>query len=224
MEQITLDSVIRQMKQKVNKEKIAVKVINNPQSIKVIIEGLKSETSHIKFGYEKILRIISESKPQLIYPYFDEYVKLLDSDNNIIKWGAVFTIANLTAVDSGNKFENIFKKYYAPISGPVMITAGNTISVSWKIAFAKPHLAANIVFEILKLKDAKYYIEGKLSPECKNVVCGHAIESFSKFIDKIENKKPVLEFVMEQLENKRSAVRKKAEKFLKKHNDAKLFK
>lgn len=220
MEQkLTLESVIRQMKHKVDKEKIAEKVVKDSQCIKSIIEGLKNETSHLKFGYEKILRIISEKKPFLIYPYFAEYSKLLDSDNNIIKWGAVFTIANLTSVDSENKFEKIFAKYYAPISGPVMITAGNIISVSWKIVLAKPHLVMKIIDEILKIENAKYYIEGKLSPECKNVVCGHAIESFSKFYDKIENKKPVLKFVTEQLKNERPSVRKKAEKFLKKYNN-----
>ncbi|RPI17559.1 MAG: hypothetical protein EHM58_08790 [Ignavibacteriae bacterium] len=217
MEQaITTDLLNKQMKQKADKEKIAEKVIRNPESIKDIVKGLKTDTSHFKFGYEKILRIISEKKPELIYPYFDDYAKLLDSDNTIIKWGAIFTIANLAEVDSEKKFEKIFKKYYAPVTGPVMITAGNIIGISWKIAFAKPHLSKKIVNEILKIQNGNYYIDGKISQECKNICCGHAIKSFSQFYDKLEYKKPVIEFVKEQLSNKRPAVKKKAEKFLKK--------
>jgi hypothetical protein len=33
-----------------------------------------------------------------------------------------------------------------------------------------------------------------LSPECKNVASGHAIDSIFMFFDKIKNKKPVIVF------------------------------
>ncbi|MBA7527022.1 hypothetical protein ES705_19195 [subsurface metagenome] len=34
---------------------------------------------------EKILRLVSEQQLELIYPHFDTFVKMLDSDNNILK-------------------------------------------------------------------------------------------------------------------------------------------
>ncbi len=216
--QILLDSIIWQIKQKKDIEKIADFVIQNPHIIKEIAAQLKIEKTALKFSYEKILRLISEESPALIYPYFDFFAGFLDSENNFIKWGAILSVANLTAVDSQNKFDKIFKEYYKPVSGPAMITAANIIGSSWKIVSAKPYLAEKIVNEILKVQKAKFIHQGELSSECKNIVCGHAIDSFAMFFDKIENKKPVIQFIKAQLNNSRPAVVKKAEKFIKKLN------
>jgi len=213
---LSLKTIIRQINQKEDINKISAQVIKNPVIIKELVEQLKIEKSSLKFSYEKILRLISEKTPELVYPYFDDFVKLLDSENNFLKWGAILTIANLTSVDSENKFDKIFRKYYLPIEGPAMITAANIIGSSRKIVSAKPYLANKITKEILKVQKAEYIHKGKLSSECKNVVCGHAIDSFAMFYNKIENKKPVRDFTKQQLNNSREAVKKKAEKFFKK--------
>jgi len=214
---ISLESIVRQIKEKKYIDKITGQVIKNPSIIKELVRQLKTEKSSLKFGYEKILRFVSEKSPELIYPSFDDFVKLLDSENNFLKWGAIITIANLTSADSENKFDKIFRKYYLSVSGPDLIPAGNTISSSWKIASAKPYLIEKITKEILKVQNAKYVHHGKLSPECKNVACGQAIVSFAMYFGKIKNKKPVIEFVIEQLNSSRTAVKKKAEKFLRKY-------
>jgi hypothetical protein len=80
---------------------------------------------------------------------------------------------------------------------------------------AKQHLVRKITDEILKIQNAKYINHGKVSLECKNVVIGHAIDSFALFFDKLKNKKSVLDFVKKQINNSRVPVRNKAEKFLK---------
>ena len=113
-------------------------------------------------------------------------------------------------------FEKIFKDYFAPVTAKQMITASNIVKNAWKIALAKPSLIEKITKEILKAEKAKYENKGESSPECNNIVCGHAIDSFTKFYDKIKSKKPVKDFIKRQLENPRSAVAKKAEKFIKK--------
>lgn len=213
---ILLDDIIRRIKRKNEIEKITGMVIKNPMIVKEIIGQLKIEKTALKFSFEKILRLISEKSPLLIYPYFDDLVIFLDSENNFIKWGAILTVANLTAVDSENKFDKIFKKYYQPVTGPAMITAANIISSSWKIVMAKPYLTEKIIMEILNVQKAKYLHKGKLSSECKNIVSGQAIDSFAMFFNKIENKKPVIKFVKAQLNNSRPAVVKKAKKFLRK--------
>lgn len=200
-----------------DKEKIAAHAIRNPDCIPVFIKGLNAQKASIKFGCEKVLRLISEEKPELIYPYFETFEKLLGSENSFLKWGTIMTIANLTSVDSDNRFEVIFEKYYAPIPGPAMVTAANIIASSARIASSKPKLIAGITKEILKVERARYKRKGKLSPECKNVACGQAIDSFGQFFDEIEDKERVVQFVRKQLKNSRPAVRKKAEKFLRKH-------
>ena len=106
-------NIIEKIKQKgVSKEKIARDVLKNPGCITDILEGLDNDKGTIRLGCEKVLRLISEQKPERLYPHFNEFVKLLDSKNNILKWGAIIIISNLVSVDSENKFEKIFDKYF----------------------------------------------------------------------------------------------------------------
>ncbi len=196
-------------------EKIADKIIEKPDLLSEVFEGLGSDRARIKYGCVKSLRLISEKRPEILYPRLDFFIDLLDSDNTFLKWGAILTIANLAAVDSGKKFEIIFNKYFAPIAGPELIPAGNVIKGAAKIALAKPELSDRIAKEILKVEKAKYQ-----TAECRNVAMGHAIKSFDLFFDQIKDKRPVIKLIKKQLKNTRNATRKKAERFLKKWIDS----
>jgi hypothetical protein len=193
--------------------KIAAQVIKSPELIAGVMEGLGANKPVLKYGCEKILRIVGERKPELLYPQFNFFTTMLDCKNSILKWGAIISIANLARADGENKFESIFDKYFAPITGPVMITAANTIGSSARIALAKPHLADRISKEILKVEGAEYK-----TPECRNVAIGHAIDSLDQFFDHVQDKDCIIRFVTKQLMNTRTPVRKRAEKFLKKRN------
>ncbi len=189
--------------------KIAESVIRAPRSIPLLIEGMAADKPDLKYGAEKVLRIISEKRPELIYPYFDFLAVQLDNKNSFLKWGAILSLANLARVDSAGKFETIFERYFQPISGPVMITAGNIMRGSARIAQAKPQLADRIADEILKVELAQYQ-----TAECRNVAIGHALNAFSQFFDSIQDKDRVIRFVTAQVRNPRPAVRRRAEKFL----------
>lgn len=197
-----------------DKERIADKVIKNPKLLPDILEGLSADNARAKYGCAKVLRVISEEQPDLLYPKFDFFADLLDSDNKIMQWQAIYVLANLPPVDSKGKFEKIFDKYFAPIPGPVMITAANVIGGAAKIALAKPKLTEKITKKLLKVEKAKYQ-----TTECRNVALGHTIRSFDQFFDQIENKQPVIRLVRKQLRNTRNATRKSAERFLKRHQD-----
>lgn len=204
-------------KQGSDKEKLAKEVIESPELIPQLLEGLNNPKGTIRLGCEKTLRLISEQQPKLIYPHFDTFAKMLDSENNILKWGAIMTISNLVSVDSNGEFEKIFEKYFSSITDKTMITASNVIKNAWKIAMAKPESAEDITQQILKAEKARYENKGQVSPECNNIVRGHAIDSFDKFYDRIRDKKPVLAFIKRQLNNTRKPVSKKAERFLSRH-------
>lgn len=211
-------SILEQLNEKgADVASVADQVIKKPREIAALVEALKVEKRAVKYGYEKVLRLVSERRPDLVYPYFDDFVILLDCDNNFLKWGAIMTVANLTAVDTEQKFEGIFRKYYAPVVGPTMVTAANIVGSSARIALAKPDLVEPIAREILKVEKAKYQNKGALSPECRNVAIGQAIDSFDEFFEMIENKAAVIRFVKRQLKNTREKVAKKAGKFIRKH-------
>lgn len=195
-----------------DKNKIAEKVIVDTTLLPELFVGLQSDEARIKYGSNKVLIIISERNPAVLYPKLEFFISQLDSENNFLKWGAIEIIANLCKVDSSHHFENISSKYFAPIHGHQMITAANTIKAAAKIALNKHSLADKISEEILKVEQADYE-----TAECKNVVIGQAIKTLGDLLPHIKNRKPVFEFVKRQRKNKRPATKKKAESFLRKN-------
>ncbi len=179
--------------------------------IPALMEDLKAEAARVKYGSAKVLRQISEESPELLYPRFDDFVQMFEGDNTILRWNATRILGNLAASDCGHKFEKIFERFFAPIMGHELIGAANVIVAAAQVAMAKPHLADRIAGEILKVEGAGYR-----TAECRNVAIGHAIRSLDQFFPQIRDRRPVLEFVARQLDNRRPATRHKAERFLKK--------
>jgi hypothetical protein len=208
-------NVIQRVKQKEDPQKIIKSILAEPALLDELVDTILHDQSSLKYRCEKIVRIISETRPELTYPYFDRFVGLLDCPNSFLRWGSIIIIANLSPADSQNKFDAIFDRYYALIKGKDMVAATNVLGNSWKIALAKPRLASLIAEKMLTVQKANYEHKGKYSPECRNVAIGNAIDSFAKFYDKIENKKPIVNFVKRQQKNSRLQVVKKARKFLK---------
>jgi hypothetical protein len=199
-------------RQSASHETLARNIIKRPGSLHEAFEGLGADEARVKYGCLKVLRIISEKQPAVLYPEFDRLFSLLDSDNNIFKWGAILCIGNLAAVDSEGKIDRNLDKYLQPISGHVMITAANVIVGAGKIAQAKPHLAEKITRALLRVEKANYQTE-----ECRNMALGHAVASLDLFFEHLEKPQPVVEFVKRQLHNRRNAVKMKAAKFLNKY-------
>ena len=196
-------------KKETDKEAIANSVIEQPAALPDILEGLGAKEARVKYGCAKVLRIISEKAPALLYPRFDIFVDLLDNDNSFLKCDAIYIIANLASVDSEDRFEKIFDRYFALLPGPALIAAASVIGGAAKIALAKPDLAERITNELLKVESAEYK-----TPECRRVALQQAIESFDQFFDLIEHKEPVIELIKAQLTSTRKGTRKAAEAFV----------
>ncbi len=197
---------------KLKPEELARQVINNPKLIPTVIEGMESTKGDVKFGSTKILRLISEQNPKILYPHMDFFIALLDSDNNILKWNAQDIIANLLEVDTEKKFDDIFEKYYSYISDDVMITAGHVVDNSGKIALARPEFQNEISEHLLSVE------KPNRNQECRNILVGKAILAFEKYFDQVnpQQRDRIITFVKKHLNNSRIATKNKAEKFLEK--------
>ena len=191
---------------------IAEKIMKRQTLLKHLFTGMQARPARIKYPCCKVIRKISEKKPQMLYPQIDFFIELLDHEKNVMQWEGIHVIGNLASVDTENKIEKIFDKFFAPITGPVMITAANVVAAAAKIAQAQPQLQDKITKEILKVEKAKYQ-----TPECRNVVLGKAVDTFDQFFDQIKDPKPVVKLIKKQLKNTRNSTKIKAEKFLKKH-------
>jgi len=196
------------------KEQLAKKVTQNPALIPEILNGISSSKPTIRYGCGKILMDVSEEQPELLYPYMDFFISLLDSDYRILTWNAIITIANLTRVDTENKFDVIFEKYFGLLENDYMVTVANVVGNSGKIALAKPRLTKQIVEKLLAVENIS--TTPHLTKECKRVIVEQAIKSFDVFFPQIEQKNIVIVFVKKYVNSPRKTLRTASERFLKK--------
>jgi hypothetical protein len=106
-----------------NGEAIAAALLEDLSLIPDVIVGLSSSNGPIRFKCAKILSLISGAKPESLYARFDFFNNLLGSDSNIIKWNAIDIIGNLAAVDTENRFNRIFARYYRLLTEGSLITS-----------------------------------------------------------------------------------------------------
>jgi hypothetical protein len=186
------------------------RVSRKPELMESVIAGLGSDQARVKLASSKLVMLLSESSPDLVYPHFGLLARQLQHDNSILRWNAALSLAHLAPVDREEKIARILDVYLAPIAGPNMIDAGNVMRGAAIIALAKPYLAGKIAEAILEVEAASY-----ATIECRNVAIGHAIRAFEVFIRKIEDTRAVLAFVDSQTTNPRRATAAKAVRFLK---------
>ncbi len=169
------------------------------------LNDLLSDDPKVKYGSAKKAISISKENPDELYPSFDFFVKLLDSENQIIKWSAIQIIGYLSRVDKKKKVDKLLPRLIKFLNGGKMITANNTILSLSEIATYKPEYQNRIISELLKVETYNYD-----TAECRNIALGKVILALGKFKYQIKNKKEVLNFLERQTGNTRSATKKKA--------------
>jgi HEAT repeat protein len=190
-------------------ERIAGRAIKEPALIDDLAACLDSKSARVKYGASKALLAVARKAPHLVYPWFDFFVKQLDSENNILRWNAARMLAALAPADADNRIESVLDKYLGVIPGPQMIAAANAIAGAAEIAAAKPQLAGRIARAIFDVQRAVYQTD-----ECRNIAIGHAIVALGRFYEFVPDKAAVVAFVRDQQQNSRSGTRTKAQTFL----------
>jgi len=191
-------------------ENVAKEALKDKEVLSELLEGILSKKDTIRYNSFKVLLLISDEHPEVLYPKWDFFVDIVDSDNAYWKLIAVRIIANLTKADTKNKFEKIFDKYYDLFNDSVIV-AGHLAANSGKIAKAKPKLQTKITNKLLNID--------KTDQKHKDLVKAGAIEAFDEYFEEAKNKKKILDFVKKQLNCKSPKTRKKAKEFLKKWED-----
>jgi hypothetical protein len=178
------------------------------ESLRSAVAELESPGTK-KFRTAKALIALSGKDPFALLPFFDDFRRLMDTENNIIKWSVYRILANLACADRRGRIAAILEEYLAPIKGPVMVTAANAILGGAKIAAAHKELAPRIASAILGVERARYK-----TAECRNVAIGHALTALETMGDDVKRSARVVAFVKRQTRNRRAGTRKKAEAFL----------
>jgi hypothetical protein len=172
-----------------------------------LMEELSRTPKHRCGVHKKIIRA-SEKSPQKVYKHWDEFVKLLDSENSLDQLYALTVLANLAKVDAQNKFEKIFEKFYGLLYGKSSIAAVYVAKNSWKIVKAKPGLERKVTKELLKSDKTPH------QEHMKAILKAEAIASFDKYFKKSKFKKEMLKFAESCLKSKSPKCRRTAKSFL----------
>jgi hypothetical protein len=193
-------------------EKIAQKVVKKKKLIEELVRGVSSTDTTTKYRSSKVLRVLSEKHPEVLYSHWDHFAARLSDTNTFLRSDAALVICNLVSVDKEKKFEKIFDKYYAQLDDASMIPAANLAGCSGKIALAKPNLRGKVIDKLTKIDKTHH------CSECKNIIKGGIIETFASIFPNATDaeKKKIISFVKPELINARASTRKKAEGFMKK--------
>jgi hypothetical protein len=100
----------------------------NRKGIKEIIEGLNHKTEQIANDCIKVLYEIGEKEPALVSDYVDVFIKLLNSRNNRLVWGAMTALSKITPLKPQEVFNSLDTVIKAYEKGSV-ITVDSSITV-----------------------------------------------------------------------------------------------
>jgi len=178
---------------------------------KINLADLQSDSAEVKYCCAKNLIAIAKENPAKLYPDIDTFIKLLDGDNNVLKWTAIIIIGNLARVDQEKKVDRLIGRLVGFLNAGKLITANNATMALASIAIAKPQYQKQITKELLKVEHYEYDTD-----ECRNIAIGKVIEAIGSYSSQLNDKKAIIEFAERQTKNTRNATRKKAERFLKK--------
>jgi hypothetical protein len=182
---------------------------------KMNLTDLFSQNLKLKYGCARNLLAIAKENPSEIYPNLDFFVKLLDSENKIIKWTAIDIIGHLAKVDKAKKIDELVRRLFELLNAGNLITANHAITALTGIALAKPKYQGRITDELLKVEHYSYNTD-----ECRNIAIGTVILAIGSYFSEVKDKGPTIEFVRRQTQNGRNATRRKAGKFLRKYGQS----
>lgn len=188
---------------------LAEKVIES-EKITGALKGILSKKDKIRSNSFKVLLRISEKQPEILYPKYDYFANLLDSDNHYQRYISINILSNLALIDTKNKFEKIFDKYFSNIDGDRTMVAGQTALNSGKIAKAKLKIQTKITKRLLNIEKTH---KGKQI----DLIKAYVIEAFDKYFAESSDQNEILDFVKAQLNCKSPKTRKLAKEFLEKN-------
>ncbi|MFC2010116.1 hypothetical protein ACFLUL_00870 [Chloroflexota bacterium] len=191
-----------------NIQRVAEEALKDAKLLSELLDGLKSKKETFRYNCFKVLDLISEEHGDMLYPEWDTFVEQLNSDNTYWKLSGLQLIANLTKVDTENKFEEIFDRYYHLLDDRSMITAVYIARNSGKIVRTKPELESSITDKLLNIDETHH------DPERRDLIKSGVIEAFGEYYELASDKGRIVEFVRHQLDSKSPKTKKLARAFL----------
>ncbi|MBI5154853.1 hypothetical protein HZA57_06420, partial [Candidatus Poribacteria bacterium] len=128
-----------------DKSDIAGRVAAAPELVPELLTGLTDKRADVRFGCDKILGLLAERAPEVLYPHIESFITNVEHPNTILRWGAIAVLGRLAAVDEPRRIDALVPELLEPIAGPVLVTAVKCIEATARIALAKPEFTDRVV-------------------------------------------------------------------------------
>ncbi len=161
--------------------------MDNPDYLKKLIDNLLSKDDEVRFSSFQTLLKISEKNPNILYKHWEYFEKMLTSKNSYHQYIAIHLLANLTKIDSENKFDKIYETYFGILKQGKTMTSAHAIEKAGKIAKFKKKYRSKITSLLLNFD--KIY-EGKQTELMKASV----IRAFSYYFEESNQKEDIIKF------------------------------
>lgn len=192
-------------------ENFVEKVTENKNLLDKLFEGVSSKKEIYRYNSFQVLLLLSEKRPEMLYPNWEFFLDLLSKENNYHKIIGIKIIANLSQIDKENKFEPIYDKYTDLMKSESIMTVRTLVENFGKIAKAKPDLTKKITNTLIN-------VEKECSDfQQRELIKADVIKSLNIYFEQIENQKEVISYVKNQLKSDSPKTRKMANSFLKKY-------
>jgi hypothetical protein len=103
-------------------QKIAENAVKDGNLLSELLSGLLSKKSVARYKSFKVVYLISEEHPEVLYPKWDFFEDMLKSKDNTLKFQAIHVLANLAKVDTASRFEKAFDQFYDTVNGATLRT------------------------------------------------------------------------------------------------------
>ncbi|MEJ8757833.1 hypothetical protein WG947_12540 [Pontibacter sp. H259] len=130
-----------------------IAVTNDADAVKELVSLLHHKDRNIQSDAIKVLDETGALKPELVVPYTSELVKLLQSKNNRMVWGAMAALSALAPAAPAILYNNLNAILDAAAKGSV-ITKDHTVKILVILAETPAYTDDCIVLLLDQLKDA----------------------------------------------------------------------
>ncbi len=195
----------------ISPEDLAQQAFKDPALLAAVVRGLSSSQPQARYGCAKAARLIASERPASLVSHADAFFRLLDSDNNILKWTAIDVLGCLAAQERSGDVTRLTQRLCRFLSCGNLITANHAIGALARIAVARNALRDEIAGELLKVEGYSFDTE-----ECRNIALGKVVAALDMFVDDLSDKREAFAFVERQTSNTRNSTRKKADALLRK--------
>ncbi len=171
--------------------------------VAAIVSGLGSGNRRVENGCAELASLLSEERPELLYPHVELFIAGLGSREKVIRWEAVCTLGNLAAVDDAKRVPPQIPILGGFLRDKSVVLQGHAVRALAKIALAHP-AGADRIFRVLI---------GAVDAFPGNKV-GFVIEAAERFLELGGFEDRVRRFVEPYVESDVAVVARKAGKVL----------